>query len=197
MVSGIGLVARRSTMGCAFECVTASSRTICPAWPVRRHRTCGIPPTAGPGTCDRRSGQARRRRTRPRPNRPVPSRASEAGSGTPTSETSAISLPYDGKPPALDVSVEPKSRVPEAAVAVIWKVSVVQGALNPGLAPAKINPALSAAYRHLFGRVALQSRHTAPRGAFLRLARDWLGGQGVSRGLASIMALQRKFQSGC
>ena len=69
--------------------------------------------------------------------------------------------------------------------------------VNPGLAPAKINPALSAAYRHLFGRVALQSRHTAPRGAFLRLARDWLGGQGVSRGLASIMALQRKFQSGC
>jgi len=38
--------------------------------------------------------------------------------------------------------------------------------LNPGLAPAKINSALSAAYRHLFVRVALQSRHAGPRGAF-------------------------------
>jgi len=34
---------------------------------------------------------------------------------------------------------------------------------NPGLALAKINSALSAAYRHLFVRVALQSRHAGPR----------------------------------
>jgi len=35
--------------------------------------------------------------------------------------------------------------------------------LSPGLALAKINSALSAAYRHLFVRVALQSRHAGPR----------------------------------